>query len=360
MEKGRVVVGMSGGVDSSVAAALLVEQGHEVIGVTLRVWPWQAPREEARRFGSCCSPETVGDARTVARQLGIPYYLLNYEAEFDGAVIADFAREYAVGRTPSPCVICNRDVKFGSLLRRAQAWEAEFVATGHYARIGRDLETGRSLLYRGVDLRKDQSYFLWPLIQEQLRRALFPVGELSKEQVRTKARELGFVTADRPESQELCFIPDDYRDFLRERVPGAFMAGPLVDRTGRVLGEHHGLAAYTIGQRKGLGMSAGKPLYVVALDPSHNRVIVGDDEDLVRHSFTASKANFIPFDRLDGEIPLNVKIRHGHLPVPAAVRPVSAGQVEVQFSEPQRAITPGQSAVFYRGDLVVGGGVIDA
>ena len=241
---------MSGGVDSSVAAALLVEQGFDVVGVTLRVWPWREPEEATRRFGSCCSTESVEGARAVARQLGIPYYLLNSEREFDAAVIAPFIDEYAAGRTPVPCVACNRQVKFGSLLARARAWDATAVATGHYARITRDAVSGRRLLWRGRDARKDQSDFLWPLTQSQLEVARFPVGDLVKEDVRARARTLGLATADTPESQEICFIPDDdYRGFLRRRVPEAFRPGPIVDTQGSVLGQHDGLPNYTIKKR---------------------------------------------------------------------------------------------------------------
>ncbi len=349
---------MSGGVDSSVSAALLVEAGYEVVGVTLRVWPWEEPEEEARRFGSCCSPETVGDARTVARTLGIPYYLLNYEREFDRTVISDFTREYLAGRTPTPCVVCNRQVKFGSLLRRALAWEAEHVATGHYARVETDPVTGRMLLRKGADSWKDQSYFLWPLTQDQLRRALFPVGGMTKTEVRARAKALGLPVADKPESQEICFVPGDYRDFLRERAPEAFRPGPILDRAGRRLGDHAGLAGYTVGQRKGLGLAVGRPLYVLALDPARNAVVVGEETDLARDRLVATDANFIPFARLEGPLAVEARIRHGHPPAPALVRPLADGEVEVVFAVPQRAVTPGQSVVFYRGDLVVGGGII--
>ena len=240
MNRERILVGMSGGVDSSVAAALLVEQGHDVVGVTLRVWPWREPESGVRRFGSCCSPETVDDAREVARRLGIPFYLLNSEREFDQTVIADFASEYAAGRTPVPCVVCNHKVKFGSLVGRARAWDAAAVATGHYARITRDDRSGRYLLWRGCDERKDQSDFLWSLSQAQLEAARFPVGHLRKEEVREKARALGLVTADKPESQEICFIPDnDYRGFLRSRIPQSFRPGPIIDPDGAVLGGAH-------------------------------------------------------------------------------------------------------------------------
>jgi tRNA-specific 2-thiouridylase len=354
----RIVVGMSGGVDSSVAAALLVEQGHEVVGVTLRVWPWREPEEPARRFGSCCSPESVDDARQVARRLGIPYYLLNTEREFDAAVIEDFAREYAAGRTPVPCVVCNREVKFGSLLARARAWDAAAVATGHYARITRDERSGRYLLWRGRDPRKDQSDFLWPLTQPQLAAARFPVGHLTKEAVRDKARSLGLPTADKPESQEICFIPDDdYRDFLRRRIPQAFIPGPILDGRGRMLGRHSGLANYTVGQRRGLGLAGRTPLYVTALDPERNAVVVGTAEDVEATRLWAEQVNLIAVERLDGPMRVLAKIRHSHVPAPATIRP-AVGGLEVEFEQPQWAAAPGQSVVFYRDDLVVGGGVI--
>jgi tRNA-specific 2-thiouridylase len=362
--KERIVVGMSGGVDSSVAAALLVEQGHDVVGVTLRVWPWKEPEESARRFGSCCSPETVEDARQVARRLGIPYYLLNSEREFDRTVVDSFAREYEAGRTPVPCMVCNRDVKFGSLLQRARAWDAAAVATGHYARITRDERSGRFLLWRGRDRRKDQSDFLWPLSQSQLAAARFPVGDLTKDEVRAKARALGLVTADKPESQEICFIPDDdYRGFLRRRIPQAFRPGPIVDGRGAVLGEHGGLAGYTVGQRRGLGLSAGRPLYVTALDPARNAVVVGPAEALDAESLWAEQVNLIALERLEAPLEVTAKIRHSHVPVPALLLAPSTedrarGRLQVRFHIPQRAVSPGQSVVFYRGELVVGGGVI--
>lgn len=365
MDRERVVVAMSGGVDSSVAAALLVEEGLEVVGVTLRVWPWKEPDGAEKKFGSCCSPETVADARQVARRLGIPYYLLNTEQEFDQSVITNFAGEYLAGRTPSPCVICNREVKFGTLLRRALAWEASAVATGHYARVGQDPKTGRYLLRKGRDSKKDQSYFLWPLTQAQLGAARFPVGGLTKEEVRAIARSRGLVTADKPESQEICFIPEnDYRSFLRNRMPEAFQPGQVVDRAGRVLGEHRGLADYTVGQRRGLGIASQRALYVVALDPDRNAVVVGSESDLEETRLIATQVNFIPFDSLGGEMRLTAKIRHNHAPAPATISPRGPGEVgrrgevEVRFDAPQRAVTPGQSVVFYQEDLVVGGGII--
>jgi tRNA-specific 2-thiouridylase len=354
----RIVVGMSGGVDSSLAAALLVEAGHEVIGITLRTSPWAEAEEPAARFGSCCSPATAGGARAVARQLGIPYYLLNHEREFGDLVIADFTREYSAGRTPSPCVVCNREVKFGTLLRRALAWEAEGVATGHYARLTRDPITGRVLLHRAADLAKDQSYFLWPLTQSQLARARFPIGDLSKAEVRARAAALGLATAATPESQELCFVEGDYRAFLRERAPDAFHPGPILDEAGDEVGQHAGLGAYTVGQRKGLGALAGSPRYVVRLDPARNAVVVGPREALAVRTLVATEVNWIARGGLDEPLDVHARIRHNAPLSPARLVPVAGDTVEVRFREAQVAVTPGQSVVFYDGDLVVGGGVI--
>jgi tRNA-specific 2-thiouridylase len=356
---GRIVVGMSGGVDSSVAAALLVEQGYEVVGVTMRVWAARRPQDAAERFGSCCGTEASDDARAVARQLRIPYYLLDMAEEFERAVVTPFTAEYRRGRTPVPCLACNTDLKFGSLLARARAWEATAVATGHYARVTRDATTGRWLLWRGRDARKDQSDFLWPLTQTQLAAARFPVGALGKDEVRERARRLGLVTADKPESQEICFVPDDdYRAFVRRREPGAFRPGPIVDLEGRRLGTHAGLAAYTVGQRRGLGLAATRPLYVLDLDPATNRVTVGPGESLARDRLTATDANFIACEPPEAPMRVEARIRHGHRPAPAWVRSVGDARAEVVFDEPQRAVSPGQSVVWYRGELVVGGGVI--
>jgi len=367
----RVVVGMSGGVDSSVAAALLVEQGYEVVGITLRVWPWREPDDATKRFGSCCSPETVDDARAVARRLGIPYYLLNSEREFDRTVIQNFTSEYARGRTPVPCVVCNHQVKFGTLLARARAWDAVAVATGHYARITWEEGVDRYWLWRGRDERKDQSDFLWSLSQPQLASARFPIGELTKDAVRAKARELGLPTADKPESQEICFIPDDdYRGFLRRRIPEAFRPGRILDTKGDVVGHHQGLANYTVGQRRGLGLSGSAVLYVKALDSDRNALVVGTADEIEVDRLWAEQANLIAYPSLDEPRRVAAKIRHGHTPAPATIRTVRAPGpaasaegseglcIEVRFDAPQRGVAPGQSVVFYEGDLVVGGGVI--
>jgi len=336
----RIVVGMSGGVDSSVAAALLVERGWDVVGITMRVWPRQDAEEPTKRFGSCCGTEAVEDARQVARALGIPHYLLSMDEEFNQKVIREFVGSYANGRTPIPCLSCNSNLKFGSLLGRARAWDAVAVATGHYARVERDRATGRQLLLRARDLRKDQTDFLWPLTQAQLGAARFPVGELTKDEVRAQARRLGLVTADKPESQDICFVPDDdYRGFLRRRAPEVFRPGAVVDRLGNTLGAHQGIAGFTVGQKRGLGLATGRPLYVVDLDPERDTVTVGGVTALERSRVAA-------------------KIRHSHQPAPATVRALDGDRAEVVFDAPQRAVSPGQSVVFYDGDVVVGGGVI--
>ena len=340
------------------AAALLREAGHEVVGVTLRTAPWEAPEEAAGRFGSCCSPATAGSARQVARRLAIPYYLLNHEREFGDRVIADFTREYGAGRTPSPCVVCNREIKFGTLLERALAWDADAVATGHYARIAPDPRTGRLCLLTARDEAKDQSYFLWPLTQAQLARARFPVGGLRKPEVRALARARRLATAATPESQELCFVSGDYRTFLRARAPEAFRAGPIVDEAGREVGAHAGLAGYTVGQRRGLGRVGPEPAYVVRLDPARNTVVVGPRAALRATRLVAESVNWIAVPALTAPLEVEARVRHRAPRVPARAVPRDGGEVEVLLHEPQYAVTPGQSVVLYRGEVVVGGGVI--
>jgi len=352
---------MSGGVDSSVAAALLVEQGHDVVGVTLRVWPWSDADEPTRRFGTCCGTEATDDARRVARALGIPHYVLDTEREFDRTVIDPFVAAYRQGRTPVPCLACNTELKFGSLLRRAGAWDAAAVATGHYARVTYDSVRDRYLLWKGRDERKDQSDFLWPLSQAQLAAARFPIGELTKDEVRAHARRLGLATADKPESQEICFIPDDdYRGFLHRRDPDVFAPGAIVDRRGTALGRHAGLANFTVGQKRGLGLATGRRLYVLGLDAATNTVTVGEAVDLEERRLVAGAVNFIAGAPPVEPLRIQARIRHRHTPAAASVRALIGARAEVVFDEPQRAITPGQSVVFYQDGLVVGGGVIAA
>jgi tRNA-specific 2-thiouridylase len=345
-------------VDSSVAAALLREAGHDVVAVTLRTAPWEDPGDDAARFGSCCSPATAGTARQVARRLGIPYYLLNHEREFGDRVIADFTHEYGAGRTPSPCVVCNREIKFGTLLDRALAWEAEAVATGHYARVAPDPRSGRLCLLTARDEAKDQSYFLWPLTQAQLARARFPVGGLSKSEVRAQARARGLVTAATPESQELCFVSGDYRAFLRARAPEAFRPGPVLDEAGREVGVHAGLGAYTVGQRRGLGRLGPEPAYVIRLDAARNALVVGPRDALRATRLVAERVNWIAIPSLAMPLDVEARVRHRAPRVPARAIPCAAGRVEIELYVPQYAVTPGQSVVLYRGEVVVGGGVI--
>jgi tRNA-specific 2-thiouridylase len=358
----RVVVAMSGGVDSAVTAALLQEEGYEVIGVTLKVWgvPTEAPAAYARQ--SCCTPETFEDARLVAAHLGFPHYLLNVEREFAAHVITPFCQEYAAGRTPLPCAICNTEVKFGALLRRALAWGAAFVATGHYVRTMEDPATGRILLKRGIDQEKDQSYFLYGLTQSQLRRIRFPLGTMRKIEVRALAARRGIRVANKPDSQELCFLPTgDYRGLLQERSPEAIRAGVIRDRSGEVLGRHDGVPFFTIGQRRGLKIGGRGPYYVVAVDPDRNEVMVGREEDLFADTLVADRVNCIACEVLAEPRPVFATIRYRHPLTEATVEPMPAGQVLVRFARPLRAITPGQAVVFYDRedpDLVVGGGTI--
>jgi tRNA-specific 2-thiouridylase len=356
-----VAVAMSGGVDSSVAAALLVQQGYRVVGVTLRIWPDQRPGDPEERFGSCCSPAAVRDARAVADRLGIPHYVLNYEKEFDREVIQPFVDAYLQGQTPNPCLACNSRLKFGSLRLRAEGWGASRVATGHYARVDRDPVTGRHRLRRGADSRKDQSYFLYELTQAQLGALRFPVGDLTKKDTRRIAREYGLPVAEKRESQEICFVPGDYRVLLRQRAGPALRPGIVRDTGGKIRGQHSGVACFTIGQRHGLGIPDASPLYVVALDAVRDEVILGPAEALWRTAFDVGRVNLIVLDTLDAPRRVLVKIRSAQPATPATLHPMSAGRLHVQCDEAQRAIAPGQAAVFYDPDepeVVLGGGII--
>lgn len=358
----KIVVAMSGGVDSSVAAALLAEQGHEVVGLSMQLYD---QREGQASFGSCCSLDDLHDARRVAHAIGIPHYILNFEREFDEQVISNFVREYAAGRTPIPCARCNSDLKFATLAERARGLGADVVATGHYARTERDAATGKVLLKRGLDPAKDQAYFLFSLTQAQLAQALFPVGGVSKTVVREYARRYNLPVAEKRDSQEICFVPDDdYASFVARRAPAAATPGTIVDEEGRTVGTHDGIHRFTVGQRKGLGLASspdGAPRYVLALRPADHQVVVGPREALERTTLTASEVNWI-LGRPDAPLRVTAQIRHRHHAAPARVRAIDDGstsRAEVVFDEPQRAITPGQAVVFYDGDVVLGGGWIE-
>ena len=360
---------MSGGVDSSAAAAILKDQGHELVGFTMQLWDQRRGinvDENGDPLPSrCCSLDDVYDARRVAEELDFPFYVLNLERDFERAVVQPFVNSYLNGETPIPCVSCNSRLKFASLDRLAVSLGCEKVATGHYARVEFDPITKRYKLLRGHNYQKDQSYFLWELTQEQLSRALFPLGEMSKPEARDAARNHGLAIAEKKESQEICFVPDgDYAGFIdrylevenaTERLPGT---GEIVDTRGKVIGQHGGIQRYTIGQRRGIGIADERPLYVISLDAQANRVVVGGQDELLSSEFTAAGVNWIPFAEPEEPVRADVRVRYRHDAAPATITRQPNGRVRVLFDEPQRAITPGQATVFYRGDEVVGGGWI--
>jgi tRNA-specific 2-thiouridylase len=359
---------MSGGVDSSVAGYLLREQGCDVVGVTMKVWPQDCI---SRAEDKCCGPQAVADARGVAHALGFPHYVVDEVDQFEQTVINYFASEYQAGRTPNPCVMCNEKLKFGSLWQKAQALGCDYIATGHYAII--EHQGDRAVLRKGVDPRKDQSYFLFSLRQEQLKRALTPLGTMSKPEIRDIARQLGLKVADKIDSQEICFVPgNDYKTFLRSHLgESEFHRGEIYDVDGNFLGEHEGIELFTIGQRKGLPGGSPRPRYVVDLDAETNRVIVGDVDDLITEKFEVDRVNWIASLPVNEDVDssrrssperaktdLTVKIRYSHPGTPATLTPLTDGRAGIRLHEPQKAVTPGQAAVFYQNDVVLGGGWI--
>ena len=360
---------MSGGVDSSAAAAILKEQGHELVGFTMQLWNQRrglSVDEHGDPLPSrCCSLDDVYDARRVAEDLGFPFYVLNLEREFERDVVAPFVASYLKGETPIPCVSCNSRLKFASLDRLAASLGCEKVATGHYARVEHDSTADRYRLLRGLNHQKDQSYFLWELTQDQLSRALFPLGEMSKPEVREVARQNQMAIAEKQESQEICFVPDgDYAGFIdryleaentSEQIPAR---GELVDSQGQAVGTHTGIHRYTVGQRRGIGISAERPLYVLAIDAARNQVTIGSPDELLSQEFTAAGVNWIALDSPAESVRAEVRVRYRHEAAPATITPLAGERTRVTFDEPQRAITPGQATVFYRGDEVVGGGWI--
>jgi tRNA-uridine 2-sulfurtransferase len=353
-----VLVGMSGGVDSSVTAALLHRDGYRVIGITLNVWPEGDGGAVIEREDACCALGAVEDARRVCAQLGVPHYVVNFRDVFRRHVIDNFVDEYRRGRTPNPCVRCNQFIKFDALLAKAEALGAEHVATGHYARISRT-DSGRWALRKAADGRKDQSYVLYVMTQDRLARAMFPLGDLSKDETRQAATDLGLHVAGKPESMEICFVPTkNYRDYLRKEEPDAAKPGPIVDSSGRVIGMHEGVAFYTVGQRRGLGLASDRPLFVTQILAAENVLVVGDESGLYQMEALAMGVNWVSIERLDRPMRVTVKARYKAPEVPATIEPLADG-VRVRFDEPQRAITPGQTIVFYDGELVVGGGTLE-
>ena len=359
MSKKRVVVAMSGGVDSSMAAVLLKERGYDVIGVTMDIFgiPWEFCQEES--LHSCCGRGAKADAIRVAVHLGIPHYIVDLKRSFSKWVVADFCEEYKKGHTPNPCIRCNQHIKFDALWKKAKKLGADFLATGHHARVVRDEKSGRYLLLKGKDPEKDQSYFLYTLTQAQLMRTLMPIGDFTKKDVRKKAKQVGLPVHQRPESQEICFIPDnDYTRFLKQRIPEAFQTGPIVDKKKHVLGQHNGILHFTIGQRRGIGIAASHPLYVLEIQSDENRIVVGSGDHLYKKKVLLSDVNLIMKDEIDAPTPVKAKIRHKHREAKAVLISLGKNHVCLDFRNPQRAITPGQSAVFYDGEEVVGGGII--
>ena len=357
--KEKVAVAMSGGVDSSVAAAILVQEGYEVIGITMQIWP--SENEVESEFSrSCCSLTVARDALMVCGKLDIPHYVLNFKDIFREAVIDDFINEYRLGRTPNPCVRCNKLVKFDALLAKSRAFGADYIATGHYSRIVFDNDRGRWLLKRGFDHSKDQSYALYGMTQDQLAHTLMPLGEMAKDETRRLAAELGLSVATKPESQDICFVEGrNYPGFLAENAAETVQPGPIIDTDGKVIGEHQGIAFYTLGQRRRIGIASSEPLYVVRIDVEKNAIIVGREPDLYASSLIASNINFISIENIPLPIAVTAKVRYNMKDSAGILAPLANERVMMTFETPQRAITPGQALVFYDGEDVVGGGTID-
>ncbi|QXM05971.1 tRNA 2-thiouridine(34) synthase MnmA [Crassaminicella indica] len=358
LDKKKVVVGMSGGVDSSVAAYVLKKQGYDVIGVTMKVWPDIEETDE--REDSCCGLSAVDDARRVANLLGIPFYVMNFKEIFEKKVINYFVEEYISGRTPNPCIACNKFIKFDELLRRAHNLGAYYVATGHYAKIDYDEKNNKYMIKKSNAIAKDQTYALYHFTQNQLKHTLMPLGEFdSKEEVRKIAAELGFVNASRPDSQEICFIKDNnYGKFIANKRPEKILPGNFVDKNGKILGRHKGIPYYTIGQRKGLGIALGKPMFVVDIIPEKNQVVLGENEDVFGTTLLAEDVNLIYLDELEEGLKVQAQIRYNAKPADAKLYSEGENKVRVVFENPQRAITPGQAVVFYDGEYLIGGGTI--
>ena len=353
----KIVVGLSGGVDSSVAAYLLKEAGHEVIGVTMQIWQ-EEDNETQEENGGCCGLSAVEDARRVAHKLDIPYYVMNFRSEFKEAVIDYFVAEYEAGRTPNPCIACNRYVKWESLYQRAKAIGADGIATGHYSRIVQ-LENGRYALKKSVTDAKDQTYALYNLTQDQLAHTLMPVGAYSKDEIRAIAEKIGLLVANKPDSMEICFVPDDdYAGFIEDYTGRTFPEGNFVNTAGEVLGPHKGIIHYTVGQRKGLGIALGSRMFVKEIRPETNEVVLASNEELFSKVLYADRLNFMSVETVTEPMKVTAKIRYNHKGATAVIEMVDADKLKVTFEEPQRAITPGQAVVLYDGDIVVGGGTI--